>query len=469
MIVAAILGALGSPVLAAPKVTFGVTDRTEIRLREPGDPVPNQAAPAKRAADVTLAPGAGLDIEYRRWSVFIGYGPRFTLRDFGGTPAPDLLNTGVLSVAHRWTHLTLTLTETASYGELPVAALAPTAAASPGTTGVPNIGGMPGGSPTGTPTMPGTPSGTPTTPGMPTGGTTTGGTSGSTGTSSLQGQPVPFQVKTVHYAGSETDLASNAVLTSRSTLGIGIGYLYTGGIDARSRQVLPLTSGPNIWARWGYDLRHHNLLTTSARAYEYRTKLEQTPGAQTPITSGETTVQTDVASAQESWTRQWGRRTTTTLAAGAGIAGTKGKHAFPFPVALASLTHGIRTGPRGAILSLSLSGSEDILVDRLTGLADVRGVLAGNAAWNLKRTTVYATASRSQSLEKANPNAFTLTMAGGGVRQEFARIFALDGGVTAFEQKFDQTPTTTAAVSAYSGLQWVAFVAFTITPKPWRL
>ncbi len=463
MIEAAILGALAWPVLAGPKVTFGVTDRTEVRLREPGDLVPNQATPAKRAADVTLSPGAGLDIEYRRWSIFIGYSPRFTLRDFAGTPAPDLLNTGVFSVAHRWAHLTLTLTERASYGELPVAALAPTAAASPGTTGVPTVTGTP----TGTPTMPGTPTGTPTPPGMPTGGTGTGGTTG--GTNSLQGQPVPFQVKTVNYAASETDLASNAVLNSRSTLGIGVGYLYTGGINPESRQVLPLTSGPNIWASFGYDLKHHNLLTTSARAYELRTKLEPGPDAQTGVVPPETTVQTDVASVQETWTRQWARRTTTTLGAGIGVAGTKGKAPFPFPEAIASITHGIRTGPRGATLTLSLSGSEDILVDRLTGLADVRGVLAANAAWNLKHTTVYATASRSQSLEKANPNAFTLTMGGGGVRQEFARIFALDGGVTVFQQKFEQTPTTTAAVGAYSGLQWVAFVAFTVTPKPWRL
>lgn len=445
MIEAAILGALAWPVLAGPKVTLGVTDRTEVRFREPGDALPNQPTLGKSAADVTLAPGAGLDVEYRRWSVFIGYGPRFTLRNFTATPAYDLLHTGVFSVAHHWTHVTLTLAETASYGELSVAALAPTAATTPTVTG--------------TPTTTGTPTGTPTMTGMPTSGTPTGGTMGATGgTNSLQGQPLPPQRGTVHYAASETDLSSNTVLNGRSRLGVGVGYLYTGGINASSRQVLPLTSGPNIWVSWGYDLKHRNLLTTSARAYEFRTKLELGPS-----------VQTDVASAEETWTRQWARRTTTTLGGGIGVAGTKGKDAFPFPEALASITHGIRTGPRGAILTLSLNGSEDILVDRLTGLADIRGVLAANVAWSLKHTTVYALATRSQSLEKGNPNAFTLTLGGAGVRQELARIFTLDGGITAFQQQFDKTPTTTAAVGAYSGLQWVVFAAFTVTPKPWRL
>jgi hypothetical protein len=429
----AVLAALALPVLAGPKPTLGLQARAELRLREPGDPPPGGdiTKTEKVSADYELTTGATLDLKLRRWSFSLGYSPRYTGQNFNHDVTHELLHTGNLAIGYRFKRVTLTLSEIVTYGDRSYYSLL-----------VPTTRGE---APAGEAPVPG--------PAAPTPGA--GAPVPPTGPADIQAVP---QNTRIRYFGSTTSLVSTATLSPRSTLGLGAGYTIGGGADDESRATLPMAAGPFGFATWTYNLRHGNQLTTQAQGTATETRPAVPPR-----------IRTTLIAAQEIWARQWARRTTSTLGIGASVNRTKpGDGRWrPAPDAFATLSHGIITGPRGALLTLGAGVSDASVLDQLTGRADNRVTVTGSVTWNYRKLLLYANANRTQSPDASEENAVVLTAGDFGARQQLGQMFALEAGVRLFHQSI-QNQTTPAAQLAYDGITWTEFVALTFTPKGLR-
>jgi hypothetical protein len=174
------------PMAADLAATLTLSDRTETRLRDPGD------TPTAPSVDLATMPEARLALASPRFGFTLAYTPRLTLWDVNDVGLRPLwLDAGSARLESRYGRTTLSLAQEASYGSMSFADLT----FAPGPEGAP-------------PRVDVVPS----------------------------SQIIQFE-STSTTLGSRTE-------TARWNLGSSIGYQLSGGADSASRLVIPLQKGP---------------------------------------------------------------------------------------------------------------------------------------------------------------------------------------------------------------------------------
>jgi hypothetical protein len=219
--------------------TFEVLDRTDVRLRSTEQiGGPQQAvgfggtAPQTTtlAVDLSTIPTARVRLRSRRMELAFSYSPMLTAPDVTEGQPPIVLHAGTATLAWHGRFWTVSLSETASYGEMNSALLQQPA--------------------------------------------------------QLPGQPVQVQVApqpgSIHFGSSSTDLLVTTTEIRRLTLSAGAGYFLSGGLDAPSRDSLPLQQSPRANASAAYRIGRTDNVTTSATA----SRVEFQRGTFTPPAGG---------------------------------------------------------------------------------------------------------------------------------------------------------------------------------------
>lgn len=391
-------------IAAAYSVTFGA--RTELRLRAPGDAGAGGEL-VEQSLDSDNSADARLTATFKTFELGLAYLPRLTFRNLAEQPERDLLNGAELTATWRWPRLTLSLRESASYGQRgfsPFAVSAPTAPEAAGET-----------------------------------------SAAAPSQTALNGS-VPF-------VSSDTTLAVAAVLTRRSTLSLSSSYFVSGGVDDEARMLFPFSTG--VRGSVGFERRatRADTLSTSVDASAQRAEGQ---GA---------TIRTRTITASEVWRHSWSQSTDSSVRAGTGLTSSSDAVKNPsfFPSASASLTHRIVTGPRHGRLELTLSANVDNVVDQLSGRADTRAQVAAHASWALEPLSIYADGSRSESLGNSH-NQLTLTSGAAGLRAQLAHELATDIGVSLVDQKLGDQPAEQQL--AISGFAWAIFAAVEYRADP---
>jgi hypothetical protein len=174
------------PIAGDLGATLTLSDRTETRLRDPGD------APTGPSIDVATMPVARLVVASPRTALTLAYTPRLTLWDVNDVGVRPLwLDEGSVRIESHDAHTTLSLEEDASYGSMSFAAL--------------------------------------------------------TFTPGPQGTPPPVDVvpssQIIEFESTSTTLRSLTRVT-RWEFGSSVGYQLSGGADSMSRSIIPLQKGP---------------------------------------------------------------------------------------------------------------------------------------------------------------------------------------------------------------------------------
>jgi hypothetical protein len=196
-----VLGAVVVPLLAAPRYEIGFMERTELRLRTPGD-----------AVDVEQIAGARVGLTMPRARFSFGYTPRLNLTDVFYDVTVDLLHTGDLAADFEWRKARLAITEHAAYGTRTFTALE-----------------------------------------QPTEDVVIGNA----------GQGIVPITGPVSYGSSDTTLTLTLELGRRSDLEVAGGYLFDGGLDEEARTVIPFVHGPRARLEWRYQLGRRDSLASS--------------------------------------------------------------------------------------------------------------------------------------------------------------------------------------------------------------
>ncbi len=196
----ALLAAILAPLLAAPTYELDLSERSEVRVRSPGD-----------GLDFEQSGTAILAMRARRLLLSLEYTPRVTFSDLAHEPSIDLLHTGEASSELQFHDVRLTLSERAAYGTRSFTSLTP-----------------------------------------------------STYDLVLDQNNVTIVpvATSVDYGLSETTLTLGTPLTRRTNLGVSGGYLVEGGLDDRARRVIPYVYGPRGSVDLQYELAPRDSLTT---------------------------------------------------------------------------------------------------------------------------------------------------------------------------------------------------------------
>ena len=198
------------PMLSDIAAVLAVSDRTEARTRSPG------TAPPTTSVDLETAPIARLTLTSRSTRYVVAYTPRLTLWDLGSSRAsPVGVNAGLARVEWTAPRTLVSVEETASYGGVSLASIAP----APGPDGAP-------------PRVDVVPS-----------------------------------TQVVDVMASQTTLASRLTFQGWSTA-LAVGYQIGGGATAEARTVLPRQSGPFGEVGVTRDLLRTDSLTTTVTGSE---------------------------------------------------------------------------------------------------------------------------------------------------------------------------------------------------------
>jgi hypothetical protein len=175
------------PLAADLAASMALSDRTETRVRQPGD------APAARSLDVTTEPEARVVLASPRTGCTLAYTPRLTLWDINDVGARPLwLNAGSARIDWRDGNTSLSLEQDASYGAMSFAALA----FPPGPQGAPP-----------------------------------------------RVDVIPSSTQVIQFESSSTTLGSR-VEGRRWEFHSTVGYQVSGGADAAARSIIPRQKGP---------------------------------------------------------------------------------------------------------------------------------------------------------------------------------------------------------------------------------
>ena len=373
------------PVWAADG-TFTLSDRTEVRLREP-DPVTNAVA-----LDFDTLFDARATLASRDTLYTLAYLPRVTLLDINGAGIqPALINGGLASAEWHSRRVRIVLTEKASYGELSFESLS--ALPTPGS-----------------PTAPPSPTGAPTQ--LP----------------STQAVP-PTQ--SVLFESSETTLDSTLLLR-RWTVEGKVGYQLSGGATAAAQLELPFQHGPlaEVTADYRAGSRDHFATVAAASDTSFSNSLPGTAAG---------AVYTDdlLGQIEEQWRHKWARLTETMLSAGAYEARIRTIFDGPYasqanPVAEAAIDqHFVRGINRGEVrLDVRLAP----IVNRLTGLVDqrIQGTLEG--IWSRRRLTFRMFGTAAESVDQGTTTASRLLAGEIDASYRVSPILTLDAGARTIRQ-----------------------------------
>lgn len=352
---------LAALVLAAPDFqgfagTLDVSNKTEIRARATqGAPPPNPSL------DVADGPVARLRLTDRRWDFTLGYSALALLPDLEIGVSPQLLQSGDARVAWHDRHVSIRLSELATYGDLNSSYL---------------LGGGPA------PPVP------------PTITTVTPAGNG------VQALPAPT---TIQYGSSRTALASDLVMSRRWGASLTVDYVVQGGVDQASRAVLPLLREPRGQASIDYSLTRTDRLGT--RAAVLRADSLAAPCSPSIVgapADGVCEPTVEEAQLEEAWKHGFTRTLDGSLAAGAGLLQMRLQPQQPFvrsilPVARATLTHseGVAEDARRVAFEALLAP----VLDLTTGMLDERVQGTASATIPIRRVKLEGSLALARSVE----------------------------------------------------------------------
>jgi hypothetical protein len=405
--------------------TFTLSERTEVRGRDP-DQVTGGAA-----MDLDLGVDARATLSSPHHVYTLAYTPKLSFLDLNAVGFQPALLHGLLASAEwRTGHVSVLVSELASYGERAMASL-----------------------------------GTLTTPGTPV----------QTGPN---GQPLPVAnaqlqptVEKFLYAGSNTTVSST--LTLRPWLVTGtIGYQLSGGADSVAQQSLPFQQGPTAEALADLRATRHDHLVTDVSAREATFSAPAgLPPVNAPSGAPGTGTEVMLVEAREQWKHAWTRTTSTMLSAGVSEARSRDAAFDPYTYSTDPTVEGSveqRFGRGKTLASIVLDLRLAPLVNQLTGIIDERVQGSVTGSWSRRKVTLGASVTAAQSTDQSTAYASRVLM--GEVDASYAHSPALsfDVGARVITQDQNSATTlpndTTGPVSQTSFGQALFFVAVTIRP-----
>jgi hypothetical protein len=377
------LAALLAPLLAAPVYELDFVERSEAHVRTPGD-----------AVDFEQSAGAELALVMPRSRFNLGYTPRLQISEILTDPTFDLLHTGELGAAFTWRKVRLSLAERGAYGTRAYTSLRPV------TYDV---------------------------------------------VFSDSGNRIVPIATSVRYGSSDTTLDLGFVLSARSSFDVAGGYLIDGGLDDRSKRVVPWVYGPRGRAEWRYQVARRDALGTGVEAESLHTD----------TASAGPTLRADVIRGRERWEHRFLPMMTGELSAGAAFAQrspttTDGEF---FPIGAVALERRLAPG-RGQRLELETRAQVDVIIDRLTGLPDHRLDLNIEGNWTRAPYGLHAGVGRTSSLRPLEENALVLYSGEVGGSYQWTPVWLVEAGFQGAYQSVE-SPTSSAAAAAASGFNWM--------------
>ncbi len=392
----ALLAALLAPLLAAPAYELDLTERSEFRVRSPGDGL--DFAQEGTALLVMSLPRLRLSVEYT---------PSLTFTDFVNDLSVDLLHSGDVLAQFDFHRARLRLEERAAYGTRSFTSLKPNTYDL-----VLDQAGM---------------------------------------------HIIPISTS-VDYGLSDTTLALGFVLSRRTNFGVSVGYMVEGGLNDRSRRVIPFIYGPRASLDFGYRVSPRDELTTTVNAETMHTDT----GSFGPKR------RSDVVRGMETWSRQLARRTSGELAGGVAWDQRDPSPDDPeaFPIGFLVLRHDFPNS--GGVRSDVLGRAQvDVQLDRLTGLPDYRYLFGLESTWAKDPYEVYGQVGRTASLRESQLNSLAQYAGEVGLRYQWLEPLLVEVGVRGAYQDVDR-PTTAATFLALDGFNWMTFVALRASAEPIR-
>jgi hypothetical protein len=397
--------------------TFTLSERTEVRGRDP-DQVTNSAA-----MDLNFAADAHAVLSSPHHIYTLAYTPSLLLLDVNATIAPALLNTLLASGEWRAGHTDIIVSELASYGTKAIASFTGPAPGAPAPTGPP----------------------------LPV----------------ANAQTLP-PVQTYLFGSSNTSIASTVTLRPWLLNGT-VGYQLSGGADSTAEQTIPFQRGP--YAQASADLRagrHDHLVTLASGLEATFSPPAGDPNPQTPASTTGTGTEVLLLQAQQQWKHALTRTTDTMLAAGLYEARSRNGafEAYQYTtsvVAEGSVEQRIGRGKtRGSILlDLRLAP----VVNQLTGFVDerVQGTLQGS--WSRRKVTLRALVTASESIDQSTSTASKIFVGEVDALYAQSTALSLDLGVRGVTQ--DQNYPATVAGGAITEVpfsQVLVFFGVTVVP-----
>jgi hypothetical protein len=324
--------------------TLVLSDRTDVRARAtfqgaaaPGaQAVVGQGNGATFAFDLVNTPQAAGQITDRRWTLRLDYQPSFTLPDLEMGFTPQVYNTGVAGIAWQNREVRLSLTESASFGQVNSGYLF-----QPGVTGQPSTG-----------------------MGMGTGmGMAAGGTQQST---QLAASP-----QNITFVMSNTVLRGDYRFGNRNSAYASASYLVSGGLNTA---LLPEQYGPRFELGFTHIASRRDQFVTlgSAQAAIFT---EQPCVSSTDVVLNELcNPQVDLLQLTEGVRHSFDLETNLEIDGGASLVRSRQKDADPFsttvyPAGLVALTHSYRGRDQ---LTLRIDASYQPVIDARSGFTNDR-------------------------------------------------------------------------------------------------
>ncbi len=399
--------------------TFTLSERTEVRGRDPDQ----TTGGATMDLDLDLDARLGLSSSHHVYT--LAYTPRLTFLDLNAVGLqPALLNGLLASAEWRNGHVSVLVSETASYGERAIQSL-------------------------GTLTAPGTPP--PTQP-----------------------QPVAnaqLQVTVEKFLFASSNTTVSSTLTLRRWLVTGtVGYQLSGGADSVAQQTLPFQQGPTADALADLRLTRHDHLVTDVSALQDTFSAPAGfPAANAAAGAPGTGTELILIEGQERWKHAWTRTTDTVLSAGVAEARARDSATAPYVYSTDPMVEGSveqRFGRGKNLGSIVLDLRLAPLVNQLTGIIDERVQGSVTGTWTHRKVTLGASLTAAQSTDQSTAYASKVLM--GEVDASYAHSPALSFDVGARVITQDQnTPATNdpnGPVSQTSFGQAIFFVAVTVRP-----
>jgi hypothetical protein len=385
------------PVLAAPAAVAELESHSEVRVRSP------------TSLDAEQLSTARLTLSMQRIRFDFSYAPLLTFTSLDSDPQIDVLNQGEIATEMEFRRVRVGLAERASYGTRSFAGLQ---------------------------------------------GSTYDLVFSPTGT-----QIVPV-ADSVDYASSDTSLTVDWEISPHWGAGLTLGYLIDGGIDDRSRRVIPQVVGPRGTLEVDYGLTREDQLTAAIEAETLTTNTGSEGGIK---------FRTNIWRGLGRWGRSWDAHTSSDIGGGVAFVNVDPAPNGGFrvyPVLSASAQHLFLLGPGRQTLELGGNAELNVNVDRLTGLPDQRFSISAESTWSYRRYEVTAGAGASKSLpNSADINQVSVIDSFIAGRYALSQLVGFELGFRSAWQEVDN-PTTQAIANAGAGFSWVTFGAVELRTPP---
>lgn len=399
--------------VAQTQATLVLADRTELRARD------TSAETGPPHLDAVTTPSLRLRWAERGRDLLVTYNPTLTAADLGVSLSPELLHAASVDAGIRLSRRArISVNEALTYGDRNFSYLVAPPAPAPGDT---------------------TPAPTP----IPT--------------------PPPQLVassRTLRFGSTRTALSVQVVPARRWSFTSSVSYLLSGGLDAESRETVPVQRGPRADVSAGYQITRRDGVGAALSA----TSLSSTGTRCTIGTDTGATCRPEVQIAEGSlsYRHALSRQTSFTMTGGASLTRTRIRSEVDadetvFGTGGTALTHAFAAF--GERMALGADLRLTVVVDSRTSLADQRAIGTTTLAWTHGRFTTRLGATATRSVDLDGPTAATALGGTAEVTYRASRFFGVLSGVNLAWQ--DQR----GLGSLFSR---VAYVAVTAETAPWR-